>query len=52
MNELEAAVAYLAAMREYAKAKAELNDDATNFAYRKMITAHDILYTTVKEAIL
>ena len=47
MNELDAAVAYLAAMREYVKAKASNDDNATNWAYRKMIAAHDNLWTTV-----
>lgn len=51
MNELDAAVAYLAAMREYAKAKAESDDNAINFAYRKMIAAHDIMWYTVKESL-
>lgn len=54
MTELEAAVTYLAAMREYAKAKA-LSDlsclrkdlDTTNWAYRKMIAAYDNLWTTL-----
>jgi len=51
MNELEAAVAYIAAMREYAKAKAEGDADATNWAYRKMIVAHDNLWTTVETSV-
>jgi len=51
MNELDAAVAYLAAMREYAKAKAEGDADATNWAYRKMIVAHDNLWTTVETSL-
>ena len=58
MTELDAAVAYLAALREYAQTKAlsdvtcqRRDEDATNWAYRKMIASHDNLWNTVKESL-
>lgn len=49
MNEYDAAAVYLAAMREYIKATVGDDANAMNWAYRKMIAAHDTLYNVVKE---